>query len=72
MPLSSARRAVSNFTTNLSGQGLRSAVRSSIGSHPYKKGAAAAAAVVGAGAIMRRRSSGLDKTVGRPTGIRMY
>jgi len=63
---------VRNFTNNLSQQGLGSAVRSSIGSHPYRKGAAAAAAVLGAGAVSRRRSSGLDKTAGRPTGIRMY
>lgn len=69
MPLSSGPR---NFVRNLSSQGLGHAVRSSVGSNPYRKGAAAAAAVVGAGAIMRRRSSGLDKTVGRPTGIRMY
>lgn len=63
---------VRNFTNNLSTQGLGSAVRSSIGSHPYRKGAAAAGAVVGAGALMRRRRSGLDRTVGRPTGIREY
>lgn len=68
----SSARAMSTFMGNLSSQGLGHAVRSSIGSNPYRKGAAAASAVVGAGAIMRRRSSGLDKTVGRPTGIRMY
>lgn len=69
-------RAVStgyrNFTNNLSTQGLGSAMRSSIGSHPYRKGAAAAGAVVGAGALMRRRKSGLDRTTGRPTGMREY
>jgi hypothetical protein len=63
---------VRNFTNNLSTQGLGSAVRSSVGSHPYRKGAAAAGAVVGAGALMRRRKSGLDKTSGRPTGMREY
>ena len=52
--------------------GLMPSIKSSIGSHPYRKGAAAAAAVTGAGAVMRRRSSGLDKTTGRPTGIRNY
>jgi hypothetical protein len=62
-----------NFTNNLSTQGLGPAVRSSIGSHPYRKGAAAAGAVVGAGALMRRRKSGLDSTTsGRPTGMRQY
>ncbi len=61
-----------NFTNNLSATGLGSAVRSSIGSHPYRKGAAAAGAVVGAGALMRRRKSGLDRTSGRPTGMRQY
>jgi hypothetical protein len=70
-------RAVStgfrNFTNNLSSQGLGSAARSSIGSHPYRKGAAAAGAVIGAGALMRRRKSGLDSTTsGRPTGMRQY
>jgi hypothetical protein len=64
---------VRNFTNNLSTQGLGHAVRSSIGSHPYRKGAAAAGAVVGAGALSRRRKSGLDSTTsGRPTGIRQY
>jgi len=52
--------------------GLMPTIRSSVGSIGFKKGAAAAAGVVGAGAIMRRRSSGMDKTVGRPTGIRNY
>lgn len=69
-------RAVStgyrNFTNNLSTQGLGAAMRSSIGTHPYRKGAAAAGAVVGAGALMRRRKSGLDRTTGRPTGMREY
>jgi hypothetical protein len=63
---------VRNFTNNLSTQGLGSAVRSSIGSNPYRKGAAAAGAVVGAGALSRRRKSGLDSTPGRPTGMRQY
>jgi hypothetical protein len=64
---------VRNFTNNLSTQGLGHAVRSSIGSHPYRKGAAAAGAVVGAGALSRRRKSGLDSTTsGRPTGMRQY
>ena len=63
---------VRNLTNNISAQGLGPAIRSSIGSHPYRKGAAAAGAVVGAGALMRRRKSGLDRTVGRPTGIRQY
>lgn len=67
-----ASTGLRNFTNNLSATGLRSAVRSSIGSHPYRKGAAAAGAVVGAGALMRRRKSGLDRTSGRPTGMRQY
>lgn len=64
--------AYRSFTNNLSTQGLGHAVRSSVGSHPYRKGAAAAGAVVGAGALMRRRKSGLDRTSGRPTGMRQY
>jgi MYXO-CTERM domain-containing protein len=66
------RTGATNFTNNLSTQGLGPAVRSSIGSNPYRKGAAAAGAVVGAGALMRRRRSGLDKSSERPTGIRQY
>jgi MYXO-CTERM domain-containing protein len=68
----SVSTGVKNFTNNLSTQGLGSAVRSSVGSNPYRKGAAAAGAVVGAGALMRRRKSGLDSTPGRPTGMRQY
>lgn len=53
-------------------KGLMSTARSGIKGFGYKRGAAVAAGVVGAGAVMRRRKSGLDKTQGRPTGIRNY
>jgi hypothetical protein len=53
-------------------KGLLPTVKSGIKSMGYKKGAAVAAGVVGAGALMKRRKSGLDKMPGRPTGIRNY
>lgn len=65
---SGARSMYNSVGTN----GLVPTIKSSVGSIGYKRGAAAAAAVVGTGAMMRRRSSGLDKTAGRPTGIRNY
>jgi hypothetical protein len=52
--------------------GLLGQAKSGIKSMGYKKGAAVAAGVVGAGAMMRRRKSGLDSMPGRPTGIRNY
>jgi hypothetical protein len=58
--------------SSVGAKGLMSTARSSIKQIGYKRGAAVAAGVVGAGAIMRRRKSGLDKTSGRPTGIRNY
>ena len=52
--------------------GLMSQAKSGIKSFGYKRGAAVAAGVVGAGTVMRRRKSGLDKMPGRPTGMRNY
>jgi len=52
--------------------GILGHAKSGIKSMGYKKGAAVAAGVVGAGAMMRRRKSGLDSMPGRPTGIRNY
>lgn len=53
-------------------RGLLPMARSVIKGVGYKRGAMAAGAVIGAGSIMRRRKSGLDKYPGRPTGIRNY
>jgi hypothetical protein len=52
--------------------GLMSQAKSGIKSLGYKKGAAVATGIVGAGALMKRRKSGLDSMPGRPTGIRNY
>jgi hypothetical protein len=53
-------------------KGLVPMAKSLVKGMNYKKGAAVAASVVGAGAVMRRRKSGLNNTSGRPTGIRNY
>ena len=58
--------------TSSGAKGLIPMASKAIKSIGYKKGAAAAVGVVGAGAIMRRRKSGLDQMSGRPTGIRNY
>jgi hypothetical protein len=58
--------------TSSGAMGLLGQANSGIKSMGYKKGAAVAAGVVGAGAMMRRRKSGLDSMPGRPTGIRNY
>jgi hypothetical protein len=58
--------------TSTGAMGLMSKARSAIAGMGYKKGAAVATGIVGAGAMMKRRKSGLDKMPGRPTGIRNY
>lgn len=58
--------------TSSGAMGLIPKAKSLVKGIGYKKGAAAAAGVVGAGAVMRRRKSGLDTMPGRPTGIRNY
>jgi hypothetical protein len=58
--------------TSSGARGLIPMAKSGIKSLGYKKGAALAVGVVGAGAMMRRRKSGLDQMPGRPTGIRNY